>query len=269
MKMVSAEALGGEPHERGGRVRRKPSLPSGERIYAIGDIHGRFDLFEQLISLIRKDSEARGKADVRLVLLGDIIDRGAESANLVLRCMTYANTSDKFVVLKGNHEQAMVEALMGNFTALAFWRRFGGDATLRSWGVSDAMLHVGQPGDIIEAARSQVPTEVLRWLDRLPLTYRRGSYLFVHAGLRPNVRLAKQAPGDLLWIRDEFLTSDADHAYMVVHGHSIREDVDLQRNRIGIDTGAYRTGRLTALGLQADQQWLLEARGPTGAIGAS
>lgn len=240
----------------------KPKLPSGERIYAIGDIHGRYDLFERLIGMIRDDSASRGQAHVRLVLLGDLIDRGPQSARLVHRCQEYASKSKDFIVLMGNHEQTMVEAMLGNYAALELWLQFGGDETLRSWGISDDILREGNLGHIMDSARSLVPRDVLRWLGALPLTFQRGGYLFVHAGIRPGVRLSRQAPGDLLWIRDGFLDSEADHQSVVVHGHSISDDApDMRSNRIGIDTGAYRTGRLTALGLQEDEQWTVVADG--------
>ena len=238
----------------------EPRLPRGERIYAIGDIHGRFDLFERLIGLIREDNAARRNAHVRIILLGDLIDRGPRSADLILRCKDYSEKSADFIVLKGNHEQAMVEALMGNYAALEAWRRFGGDETLRSWGVPEEVLQDGHLGFLLESAKSAVPREVLRWIEALPLTYDRGSYLFVHAGIRPGIPLSKQLATDLMWIRDDFLNSEIEHSHVVIHGHSISEvEPDVRRNRIGIDTGAYKTGRLAALGLESAEQWTIIA----------
>ena len=236
-------------------------VPANARVYAIGDVHGRFDLFEQLIAMIREDNAARAPAHVRLILLGDLIDRGPESARLVARCKALAEQNADLVVLKGNHEQAMVDALGGDYVALDFWLQFGGDATLRAWGVPEEVL-AATPGDIREAGRQHVPADILAWLNSLPLTCRIGDYLFVHAGIRPSVRLARQTAADLLWIRDDFLKSDVNHELVVVHGHSVSDETpDLRHNRIGIDTGAYRTGKLSALGLENDERWTLTACG--------
>ncbi len=233
-------------------------IAEGERIYAIGDIHGRLDLFEALVAQIRRDNEARGPARVRLILLGDLIDRGPDSAELVARCRALASRSAAFLVLKGNHEAMMVDALRGNLNALALWLRSGGDAALRSWGVAPGLLRNGASPALFEASRRLVPADLLAWLDALPLSHLAGDYLFVHAGIRPGVPFASQSAQDMLWIRREFLDSDADHDVVVVHGHSITDKgVVIQPNRIGIDTGAYRTGVLTALALEEDRRWTI------------
>ncbi|WP_156678131.1 metallophosphoesterase family protein [Sphingomonas profundi] len=235
-----------------------PCVPAGERIYAIGDIHGRIDLFQALLDQIRRDNEARDPATVRLILLGDIIDRGPASAELVARCRALSERSDRFVVLKGNHEAMMVDALGGNLHALALWLRNGGDAALASWGVDAALIAEGPPHKCIADARAHVPAATIAWLRALPTTLRIGDYLFVHAGIRPGVPLADQTEPDLLWIRREFLDSGADHGLVVVHGHSISaRGPELRANRIGIDTGAYRTGSLTALMLEGSDRLLL------------
>lgn len=237
-------------------------IPDRERVYAIGDVHGRLDLLEQLLGIIRQDNAARAKADVRLILLGDLIDRGPSSAELVGRCMAFAGNSDRFVVLKGNHEAMMVHAVAGNSAALQLWLREGGSATLSSWGVREELILKGPSPELHRAARRHIPAEVLRWMDELPLTCRIGSYLFVHAGLRPGIALVEQTAEDLLWIRKEFLDSESDHSFVVVHGHSITsEGVAIRPNRIGIDTGAYRTDVLTALALEADRCWTLATIG--------
>ena len=233
-------------------------IPAGERIYAIGDIHGCYDLFERLIGRIRRDSEAREPARVRLILLGDLIDRGPGAARLAERCMALSQANDDFVVLRGNHEQAMLDALAGNLVALDFWCRYGGDATLRGWGVPEPLLAGEDPQGLLEAARARIPGDLLAWLHRLPLSCRIGDYLFIHAGIRPGRRLSRQSAHDMLWIRDDFLNSDADHRVVVVHGHSISDAApEVKHNRIGIDAGAYRTGRLIALGLEQSERWTL------------
>jgi serine/threonine protein phosphatase 1 len=235
----------------------------GERIYAIGDVHGRLDLFGDLIGRIRSDQAFRPPARVRVILLGDVIDRGPDSAELVRRLMAYTAASDRFVVLKGNHEEVMVEALEGGLDALQTWMGLGGAASLRSWGVPQELLAKPHPGRLMKAARRQVSDAELRWLEARPLTYSSGGYLFVHAGIRPGVPLAQQHSGNLLWIREPFLSWEGDMPAIVVHGHSARSNKpEIRAHRIGLDTGAYRTGRLTALGLEGERRWLLSTAGP-------
>ena len=239
-----------------------PRIPDGERIYAIGDVHGCLDKLETLIGLIRHDNAGRDPARVRLILVGDIVNRGPNSAEVVRRCMALSRRTDRFIILKGNHEALMVESLAGDFTALGFWLRDGGEATLLSWGIAADLIAEGPSTELLRTARASIPADVLGWLDKLPLHCRAGDYLFVHAGIRPGVPLAAQVAQDLLWIRHEFLGSDADHGCVVVHGHSISENGIVTRpNRIGIDTGAYRTGILTALALEGDRSWSLATDG--------
>ena len=234
-----------------------PRVPAGKRVYAIGDVHGRLDLLEQLVAAIRADNEARGPARVRIVLLGDIIDRGPDSAGITDRCMAFTARTDSFVVLKGNHEAMMVDSLRGDFVALALWLRHGGVAALQSWGVPEELTAAGASPALFRAMRERVPANVLAWMADLPLMRRIGDYLFVHAGIRPGVAIEDQVAEDLLWIRGRFLDSEADEGVVVVHGHSISDGVAMRPNRIGIDTGAYRTGVLSALGLEEDRRWIL------------
>lgn len=228
-------------------------LPSGERVYAIGDVHGRLDLLASLIAAIRRDNDARPMAEVRVVLLGDLVDRGPASADVLTWCQALAARHDRFIVLKGNHEAVLVDALDGSFPALAFWLRHGGDATLASCGVAADLAGGGASLELMAAAKAHVPADTIAWLRDLPLTLRRGDCLFVHAGIRPGVPLSRQTPTDLLWIRDDFIESTAVHPYLVVHGHTIEDGEPCVRNgRLGIDTGAYRTGRLTAACIEGD-----------------
>jgi serine/threonine protein phosphatase 1 len=237
---------------------KAPSLPAGNRVYAIGDIHGRLDLLEEIVAAIRKDNAARPQAEVWIILLGDLIDRGENSAEIVARCMAFSARTDRFMVLRGNHEAMMTDAIGGNLLALSLWLRHGGGPALRSWGVPEALLEEGASPELLRAARTHVPPDVLQWLGSLPLTWAIGDYLFVHAGIRPGSPLAEQRTEDLLWIRKEFLESDEQGGPVVVHGHSISDDgVVVRPNRIGIDTGAYRTNVLTALALEGTERWIL------------
>jgi serine/threonine protein phosphatase 1 len=234
----------------------KPALPAGMRAYAVGDIHGRLDLLETLLDMIRADDAARDMADTQLILLGDLIDRGPESAGVVafgMRPLDFATIT----ALQGNHEAMMLEGLAGNWDALLSWLRFGGRETLESWGVSPETLDEA-PDRIAEAALAAIPEDQRIWLAERPLSVQFGDYYFVHAGVRPGVPLARQSDHDRLWIRDPFLRSTTRHPAMIVHGHSVTQDVKMLPNRIGIDTGAYASDRLTALGLEGTEQWLLQ-----------
>ena len=247
-----------------GAASRTPRVPEGERVYAIGDIHGRLDLLEKLVSSIRRDNAQRVPARVSLICIGDLIDRGPESAEIVRRCMAFSQRTDRFIVLKGNHEEMLVEALSGDFLALSLWLRSGGGAALSSWGVADELIEGGPSKELVRMARALISTKTLAWLRGRPLLHQSGDYMFVHAGISPNVRMKRQTPEDLLWIREEFLMSDADHhGLVVVHGHSVgSEDLVVKPNRIGIDTGAYRTDILSAAMLEADELWALSSQVP-------
>jgi len=235
----------------------KPAMPPGERIYAIGDIHGCFDLLFQLMSGIVNDDKERPQARKRIVVLGDFIDRGPDSAKII-EFLSASRKADILTVLKGNHEAALVDGIRGDRAALEAWIDFGGDATLRSYGAQEEDIWPADTRKLVENVRRIIPESVVDWLAELPLTHRAGSYLFVHAGIKPGVALPKQREDDLLWIRGEFTDSMADHGAIIVHGHSISERVSVERNRIGVDTGAYRSGRLSAVGLEAGEHWIIE-----------
>jgi len=236
--------------------RRQPSLPRGLRIYAVGDVHGRFDLLALLLDRVRQDAALNPAKSTKLIFLGDVIDRGPDSASVVQTLMA-ATHSDNLIVLRGNHEQTMLAALSGDRDAMDIWLRFGGDATLRSWGISEADLR-GDREALIDVGRATVGDEVVDWLRSLPLSHHCGDFFFVHAGVRPECRLSMQEPVDLMWIREDFLESTEMHEAVIVHGHSISErGPEILRHRIGIDTGAYRTGRLAAVGFEGPRQWVV------------
>lgn len=236
----------------------QPAVPEGERVYAVGDVHGRLDLLDALLDRIEEDSAGRGPGEVTVLLLGDLVDRGPDSAGVVERAMGWKRGFARLDSLLGNHDAAMVASLRGDFRWFDAWLGFGGVETLQSYGVDQAVIATGDPYRIAAAARACVPAEHLRWLADRPTAVRKGGYLFVHAGVRPGRRLDRQEREDLLWIRHEFLGSRANHGAMIVHGHSIVEEIDEQPNRIGIDTGAFSSGRLTAIGLEAMDRWYLQ-----------
>lgn len=234
-------------------------MPAGKRVYAVGDIHGRADLFETLVERIRSDNAERGEADVELILLGDLVDRGPDSAAVVERAARWGEDWARLECLLGNHEASMLAVLEGKLRWLRSWLTYGGVETLLSYGVERTVIETGDREEIAAAAREAIPQPHRDWLAERPLHLAREDYLFVHAGIKPGLPIEEQEAEDLLWIREEFLASRADHGAIVVHGHSIREDIDERSNRIGIDTGAYATGRLTAIGLEGKDRWFLQS----------
>lgn len=239
------------------RRKQQAALPPGQRVYAVGDIHGRLDLFEELLDDIRRDNAARAAAETHIILLGDLIDRGPDSAGVVARAMRPLDFASLRALL-GNHEAAMLAALDGDRSMLKIWLRNGGREALASWGAPYEEIDRLDDAALIVMAQSLIPRRQRAWLGRCPISIQLGDYYFVHAGVRPGTSLARQKDEDRLWIRDAFLESDADHGAVVVHGHSVTSDVEEMPNRIGIDTGAYATGRLTALGLEGERRWQLQ-----------
>jgi serine/threonine protein phosphatase 1 len=233
------------------RQRPPAAVPPGTRAYAIGDVHGRVDLLRALHQLIRDDAAARRASRNLVVYLGDYIDRGEDSAKVIDCLLDERLPGFAHVHLLGNHEDSLVQFVRDIQIGPA-WLAYGGAATLRSYGVAPPVTS----RDLIRAQaelRAALPKRHLDFMRNLPLCHVEGDYYFVHAGIRPSVKLAAQQPQDLLWIRDEFLSSTADFGKIVVHGHTITETPELRRNRIGIDTGAFASGHLTCLVLQ-DQE---------------
>jgi len=243
-------------------------LPEGRRVYAVGDIHGEAALFAALLARIEADAAQRAPMRTTLILLGDVIDRGTRAIEL-LRGL-HAAVGPDLVLLKGNHEAALVDVYRGDEEALAFWIRFGGRATLQGLGIAvPADGHV-DPARVLWQLRDALDPAVIDWLDALPHSVTLGDYVFCHAGVRPGVPLRRQDPDDLLWIREPFLSSRAQHGKVVVHGHTIEPDGPVfRRNRIGVDTGAHEHGVLSAVGLEARAQWAVrEERAEWGVVEA-
>lgn len=237
------------------------ALPDGQRVYAIGDIHGRDDLFAELIDMIRADIAARPVAHVTLILLGDLVDRGPQSAEVVARAIALRSEFVDMRLLIGNHEECFLAALTGDVRKLRYFMRIGGDETVRSYWKDDASLTEASFEEVAERLPANVPASHVEFLGSGEDVIEIGDYVFVHAGIRPGVPLDKQSLSDLRWIREEFLSDDRDHGAMVVHGHTIRDDIDEWPNRIGIDTGAYRSGILTAIVLEGTGRHYLKTGG--------
>ena len=236
-------------------------IPVGQRVYAVGDVHGRLDLLTKLVSLIEDDNRDRPEAAMTLILLGDLVDRGPESAGVVRFIRRLAETAPYLVrLIKGNHEEVFVLAAQGNARAARVLMKIGGDATLRDFGIGDEEAAQGSFADLAKLLRQRIPREDVVFLDSGEDLIEIGDYIFVHAGIRPGVGLRDQSPADLRWIRDEFLSHAGDHGRMVVHGHTVFNAVNEQANRIGVDTGAFASGLLSAIGLEGDKRWFLQAR---------
>lgn len=230
------------------------AVPAGRRVYIVGDIHGRDDLVRTLHEMIVEDANARPADERVVVYLGDYVDRGPGSFQVVEMLLRKPLDGFERVFLRGNHEEMMLRFLDG--PADPNWLFNGGDATIASYGVAVGWKDFQPPA--LERLRLRlvdaVPPEHVAFLEDLRLYHEEGDYVFVHAGLRPGVPIEKQSPREMVWIRDLFLRSKGDFGgKRVVHGHTITAEPDVRSNRIGIDTGAFSSGRLTCLVLEGSE----------------
>jgi serine/threonine protein phosphatase 1 len=223
-----------------------PRLPERVRIYAVGDVHGRADLLDQVFSRIDSDLAAYSDCHPIQVFLGDYIDRGPYS-RAVLECLVKRSSTHEIICLKGNHETYIFQFLQKP-TALAEWRQLGGLETLMSYGLKPSVnADAAEQVELANALAAVLPNEHRRFLRTLSSSFTCGDFFCVHAGVKPGVPLKKQREEDLLWIRDDFLRCEDDFGKIIVHGHTPVREPDIRPNRVNIDTGAYATGRLTCL----------------------
>jgi len=240
------------------------SLDAGQRVYAIGDVHGRFDLLQQLIALVEADNARRGSAETHIVLLGDLIDRGPQSREVIDYCLKGAPDFARWHFIQGNHEEMLLKMIDDpDSSSLPQFLRYGGRETFESYGAPQIVLDMPDRYSP-DTLPFYVPEGHRAFMRAMHDGVQFGDYFFTHAGIRPGVPLAEQDRQDLRWIRREFLDSNADHGVVVVHGHTMLEEVEIRPNRIGIDTGAYATGRLTAIGLEGTERWFIQAAGERG-----
>lgn len=242
---------------------RPARVPDGVRIYAIGDIHGRYDLLRELELMIVEDSRTQPlPTTCTAIYLGDFVDRGQQSKEVIEHLQREMLPGVDKVLLSGNHDLWFRHFAEGSGAATS-WLLAGAESTLLSYGVvgfpdpSDAMmLH-----DLRRKLHARMPPLHLRFLQNLSLYHEVGDYLFVHAGIRPGIPLDEQDPQDLMFIREPFLSATTDFGCVVVHGHTVVDEPVVRQNRIGIDTGAVWTGKLTAVVLEADTHRFLSTDG--------
>jgi serine/threonine protein phosphatase 1 len=228
---------------------KKPQLPDGVRIYALGDIHGRSDLLEKMFTVIDADLARNPVTRPIEVFLGDYVDRGPDSAR-TLDLLIARGRQREAVFLKGNHEVFLLE-ILHDPAKLDEWRQFGGLETLMSYDIRPSINpDAAEQIRLINELNEAMPPEHLRFLQELKPFFVCGDFLFVHAGVRFGIPLNEQRESDLIWIRNEFLDSDENFGKFIVHGHTPVREPDLRPHRINIDTGAYATGNLTLLTIQ-------------------
>jgi diadenosine tetraphosphatase ApaH/serine/threonine PP2A family protein phosphatase len=238
----------------------KPAGARGFRAYVVGDIHGRLDLLDELLAGIHRDLAERPTRKALIVFLGDLIDRGPNSAQVVERLRSYRQEAIRTVFLLGNHEEVLLRILGGDASLIPNWLMYGGVECLKSYGIDPRLIGVYPDEKALAIIRLAIPKQHEEFLKTFIDTCRFGDYLFVHAGIRPGVPIDDQVQSDLRWIREPFLTDNSDHGCIVVHGHTISSEVEERPNRIGIDTGAYKTGILTALVVDGTERRYLDTR---------
>ncbi|MBY8826270.1 metallophosphoesterase [Sphingomonas colocasiae] len=236
-----------------------PEAADATAIYAVGDVHGRLDLLEEIEAAIATDIVASRPLRPVICYLGDYVDRGPASAQVIDRLATPFGDGVARVFLKGNHEDRMLEFLEAPAAAGPAWLQYGGREALESYGVSVPDRPDGPDWtDLRDALSSALPPTHILFLRALRLAFAWRGHLFVHAGLDPARPVHAQHARDLMWIREPFLSADRDWGVRVVHGHVIVDEPVFRPNRIGIDTGAYHSGRLTCLVVSDDGTRLIQ-----------
>lgn len=236
--------------------------PAGKRCYAVGDVHGRIDLLKDVLEQIMLHDASRRPLETAVVLLGDLIDRGPGSNEVVEFVRRFQSDRFRLFVLMGNHEELMLRSVDGDLDAFHAWMTHGGLATMRSYGVDTKRLAGLELEDFRQRVADALPHSHISFLRSAADSIRFGDYLLVHAGIVPGKTIDQQRARDLRWIRGPFLASDADHGFVVVHGHSQRTEIEVKPNRIGIDTGAYHSGILTAAWFEEGERGFIQTAGP-------
>lgn len=236
-----------------------PTLPEGTRIYATGDIHGRYDLLVVMGKAIESDLKRRPVADPVSIFLGDYIDRGPDSQKVIEFFLNHHQRTPRQICLKGNHEAYLLDFLE-NPAVLYHWEDLGGLETLSSYGLSEHDLFSPDGAASVQTLfKDTLPKSHANFFKSLQLLHQCGDYLFVHAGIRPEVPLDEQSEEELMWIRGPFLNYEEDFGVFVVHGHTPVEHIDRRTNRLDVDTAAYASGRLTCAVLEGNDMKFITA----------
>ncbi len=241
----------------------RASIPSGRRVYAIGDVHGCYDLLEQLLHQIVEDDQRRSAAtsvqtNTELIFLGDLVDRGPDSRQVIELTLRLKREVGGVRFLMGNHEEMMLKAAAGDVDVTRMFIRNGGRETILSYGLPHSRFIAMDSEELAGELPSLFPADHIDFIAAFEDQIIIGDYVFVHAGIKPGIPLEEQEPRHLRWIRKEFFDHTDPFEKIVVYGHTISEEIVEAGNRIGIDTGAYESGRLTALGLEGSERWYID-----------
>ncbi len=231
--------------------------PEGLRIYAIGDVHGRFDLLQAMHRLIAAENEKLPLADWVVIHLGDYTDRGPQSRQVLDLLVRATGDSERMLALAGNHDIGLLEFLETG-DAFGLFAGNGGRQTALSYGIDIDFSDAASVAAGWKAFAKAIPSSHVQFLRGLPRSMVFGDFFFCHAGIRPGIDLDDQDPDDLIWIRGEFLNHPSLYSKVIVHGHTPVDDVDVRLNRINVDTGAFASGRLSAIMIDGNRKFLLE-----------
>jgi serine/threonine protein phosphatase 1 len=230
----------------------RPKIPQGFRIYAVGDVHGRADLLDKVLSRIETDLANRPASQAYQVFLGNYVDQGPDPRGVLDR-LVWRSESNTVICLRGNHE-AYLSEFLEDPNVFEEWSQHGALSTLASYGLTPLIKPTAEErAELSRALNKAMPAEHRLFLEELQTCFICGDYLFVHAGMRPGVSLAEQREEDLLGIGEDFLRHEGSFGRIVVHGHTPVDEPEIRTNRINIDTRAFVTGRLTCLVLEGDK----------------
>lgn len=232
--------------------------PEGMRIFAIGDVHGKLDLLEDMHARIHADIAANPTRDWRIVHLGDYVDRGPDSKGVLDFLVAAAGRDNRVLAVLGNHDEGFLEFLT-YADPVGIFAMHGGVQTALSYGVTIDFEDPVSVNTGFTALNRAVPQAHVDFIKRLPRAVSFGDFFFCHAGIRPGVALDRQDPEDLIWIRRDFLNDKRLHPKVIVHGHTPSSRPELLPNRVNVDTRAFQTGRLTALVIDGNEKRLIEA----------
>ena len=228
--------------------------------YAVGDIHGCYDELCELLALIEDDIKSLDDSPKSIVFLGDLMDRGPQSNEVIEHLMNFKPEYATPIFLMGNHEEVFLNVLSGSVGALASWFEFGGRSCVRSYGVKNLGEILSNPDNLLFRIQNKVPQSHIDFIRSFQETFQFGPYLCVHAGIKPRVPIEQQRVKDLRWIRAEFMKYKKPHPFIIVHGHTIVKTPELLSNRIAVDTGTYEGGPLTAVRLGAGEPYIIQTK---------